>query len=239
MQQNKTMILSTRPLPNAIIGKATANNMVIETISFIETEPIINRELKQNIIRLLQLPQTVVFTSMNAVEAIAANLSNEKPNWKIFCIGSATKRLAKGYFGETSIAGTADSAGCLADVIINEKNISSVTFFCGDRRRDELPVKLRKHNIEVAEMEVYKTFETAQVVSKKYDAVLFYSPSAVNSFFSVNKINSRAILFAIGKTTAEEIKKFSNNKTVVAKEPVKELLAEEAIHYFQANPIHH
>jgi uroporphyrinogen-III synthase len=239
MQQNKITILSTRPLANAIIRIATEKNIVIETISLIETEPIITEEVKENIIDLLKQPQVAVFTSMNAVEAVAAYLSAAKTNWKIFCIGSTTKKLVKGYFGENAIAGTADSASALADVIINEKNISSVTFLCGDKRRDELPEKLRNHKIEVNELVVYKTFEKAQTISKQYDAVLFYSPSAVNSFFSVNEPNHQAILFAIGNTTANEIKKFSNNKIIIGKEPVKELLAEQAISYFQANPIHH
>ncbi|MES1223753.1 MAG: hypothetical protein ABUT20_50120, partial [Bacteroidota bacterium] len=61
------------------------------------------------------------------------------------------------------------------------------------------------------------------------------SPSAVNSFFSVNKIDNKTILFAIGKTTAGEIKKFAVNKIIIADAPSKELLAEQAIKYFELN----
>jgi uroporphyrinogen-III synthase len=176
---------------------------------------------------------------MNAVESVASHLNNTKPDWKIFCIGSATKKLVKEYFGENIIAGTAGSASSLADEIINQKNISSVVFFCGDKRRDELPEKLKQLGIEVNEIEVYKTFETKQQLSKDYDAILFYSPSAANSFFSVNKINDETILFAIGNTTAREIKKFAANKIIIADEPSKELLAEQAINYFQTNLTHY
>ncbi|HLK29826.1 MAG TPA: uroporphyrinogen-III synthase, partial [Puia sp.] len=120
MQQNKITILSTRPLHVELINQAAEKNIVIESISFIETEPIINQELKENISKLIPQSITVVFTSMNAVESVASHLNTIKPDWKIFCIGSATKKLVKEYFGENVIAGTGESAGALADEIINQ-----------------------------------------------------------------------------------------------------------------------
>jgi uroporphyrinogen-III synthase len=238
MQQNKISILSTRPLQTELIDKAFGKNIEIETISFIETKAIEEDSLKERILHLSHHQLTVVFTSMNAVEAVAKCLDSSKPDWKIFCIGSTTKKLVTESFGENSIAGTADSASGLADVIIDQKNISSIIFFCGDKRRDELPEKLAQHNIEANEIEVYKTLETPRIIDKNYDAIIFYSPSAVSSFFSINKINKQTILFAIGNTTANEIKKYADNKIIIGKEPEKELLAEEAINYFDSI-IHH
>jgi uroporphyrinogen-III synthase len=239
MQQNKISILSTRPLQIELINKAAEKNIEIESISFIETKAIEEDYLKERILHLSHHQLAIVFTSMNAVEAVLLSLSNKKPNWKIFCIGSTTKKLVKENFGENSIAGTADSASSLAAVIIDQKNISSVIFFCGDKRRDELPEKLSQHNIDVNEIEVYKTLETPHIVNKNYDAIIFYSPSAASSFFSINKINEQTILFAIGSTTAIEIKKYSDNKIIIGKEPSKQLLAEEVINYFATTSIHH
>jgi uroporphyrinogen-III synthase len=239
MQQNKISILSTRPLQIELINNAAEKNIEIETISFIETKAIEDDYLKQRILHLSHHQLTIVFTSKNAVKAVLSKLSNKKPGWKIFCIGSTTKKLVNENFGENSILGTADSASGLADVIINQKNIVAVIFFCGDKRSDELPDKLAKHNIEINEIEVYKTVERPHLITKNYDAILFYSPSAVSSFFSINKINEQTILFAIGNTTANEIKKYSDNKSIISKESQKELLAEQAINYFETNPIHH
>ena len=157
MQQNKINILSTRPLSKELINEATEKNIFIECISFIETEMIVDESLKKTINTLSHLSLNIVFTSMNAVEAVAKYLNGIKPNWRIFCIGSTTKKLAEENFGKNTIAGIADSASTLADVIISEKNISSVVFFCGDQRRDELPEKLSHHGIEVNEIVVYKT----------------------------------------------------------------------------------
>lgn len=239
MQQNKIHILSTRPLQQKIIENAVAKNTSIDTISFIETSPIVDDALKKDITGFSAEELTVVFTSMNAVESVSRFLNKRKPHWKIFCLGSTTKNLIKENFGENSIAGSADSASALADVIVAEKKIGSVVFFCGDQRRDELPEKLSQHGIEVREMRVYRTIKSSHQITGDYDAIIFYSPSAVNSFFSINKINHRAILFAIGNTTACEIKKYAENKIIIAEKPSKEFLVEQAVNYFQTNPIHH
>src|SRR5258706_9822828 len=45
---------------------------------------------------------------------------------------------------------------------------------------------------------------------KVYDGILFFSPSGVESFFNTNEVNEQTILFAIGNTTATEIKKYTN-----------------------------
>jgi uroporphyrinogen-III synthase len=100
MQQNKISILSTRPLQAELINKAAEKNIEIETISFIETKAIDDDYLKQRILHLSQHQLTIVFTSMNAVDAVSSCLSNKKPSWKIFCIGSTTKKLVKESFGE-------------------------------------------------------------------------------------------------------------------------------------------
>ncbi|HLY70832.1 MAG TPA: uroporphyrinogen-III synthase [Puia sp.] len=234
MQQNKIVILSTRPLQIELINKAAERNIQIEFVSFIEINGIKKDSLIKRVLHLSHHQLTIVFTSMNAVDAVLLFLSEKRPDWKIFCIGSTTKKSVKEYFGENAIAGTADSASSLADVIINHKGIDSVIYFCGDKRRNELPMKLLGHNIEVNEIEVYKTSETPYAFNKNYDGILFYSPSAVSSFFSVNRINEQTVLFAIGNTTADEIRKYSANKIIVAKEPEKELLAAEAMKYFDS-----
>jgi uroporphyrinogen-III synthase len=79
---------------------------------------------------------------------------------------------------------------------------------------------------------VYETIETPVKIDKKYNGILFFSPSAARSFFSINKIDTDTVLFAIGTTTAVELRKFSHNKILVGEHPNKEQLAEKAIGYF-------
>lgn len=224
-------VLSTRPLSEEIIEAAASKGIELAIIPFIKTEPIENVEVQQEIEHALTLVTAVVFTSMNAVEAVEEFILEELPTWKIYCIGNTTKQLVEKYFGESSIAGFADNATLLAETIVAD-NPDELIFFCGNQRRDELPEILRSNDIEVDEIVVYETIALSQKINEEYHGILFFSPSAVKSFFSVNKIVSGTVLFAIGETTAAEIKKFTSNKIIISDEPGKENLAEKMIEYF-------
>lgn len=230
---NKISILSTRPLNTSLVTEAKAAGIVIDTLSFIETEAIRTIEVQQEIEQALLQSAIVIFTSMNAVEAVATELDHHhQPDWLIYCIGNTTKQLVKKYFGEDSIAGNAGSAAELAQLIAEENYIDEVIFFCGDQRRDELPEILQKNNIDVNEITVYQTIAVPQKVGKTYNGILFFSPSAVESFFSNNQLNNQTILFAIGNTTANEIIKYTNNKIIISDEPGKENLVRQMMEYF-------
>ncbi|MDB5203734.1 MAG: Uroporphyrinogen synthase [Ferruginibacter sp.] len=232
MENNFIHTLCSRPVSESIVADARAKGVLIDCLSFISTEPIENVEVQQEIEHALLLDTTVVFTSMNAVEAVAEHLFDEQPAWRIYCIGQTTKQLVEKYFGAAAVAGTADDATTLAELIITEEDIDSVVFFCGDQRRDELPGLLVQNNIEVEEIIVYQTMAVPHQISKKYQGILFFSPSAVHSFFSVNKAPSETIFFAIGKTTAAAIKSFSDNRVLVAAEPGKEKLVALMLDFF-------
>lgn len=230
MQKIKLNILSTRPLNKNVIDEAAAENIAIDCISFIETQPIESSELNEKIQDISRQKITVVFTSMNAVEAVKEQLG-DKPEWNIFSIGQTTKNLIEESFGKQNVTATADNASDLADIII-ERKIKGVVFFCGDQRRDELPAKLKNQSIIVEEVVVYKTNFTPKQVEKTYQGILFFSPSAVESFFSVNTVTNDVVVFAIGDTTAKAIKERTNNKIVIAQHPGKEALVKEMLMYF-------
>ena len=232
MQQNKIFILSTRPIDDPLINEAKHQNIEIDILSFIETVPIRSIEVQQEIENALLKSSAVVFTSMNAVEAVANELDGHQPDWRIYSMGNTTRQLVKKYFGEEAIAGTAESAAELAELIVEEDNSDDIFFFCGEQRRDELPDILRNNDIDVNEIVVYQTIQVKHKIEKTYHGILFFSPSAVQSFFSNNKISDKTILFAIGNTTATEIKKYANNKIITGDEPSKENLVMEMIRYY-------
>lgn len=229
--QNKIEILCTRPVDESIIDVCAANNISVEVISFIDTTPIETVEVQQEIENALLLSTAVVFTSMNAVEAVAEFLFDALPGWRIYCMGNTTQQLVKKYFGEDCIAGTAIDAAALADVIISADE-EEVIFFCGDIRRDELPKALESNNINVQEIVVYETIAVPHKIEKDYHGILFFSPSAVESFFSANKAAAQTVFFSIGNTTAAAIKKYSDNKIITGDEPGKNALIEKVLEYF-------
>ncbi|HLO39224.1 MAG TPA: uroporphyrinogen-III synthase [Lacibacter sp.] len=232
MQQNKINILSTRPLSKSLVQEAKTIGISIDELSFIDTEPILDIATQQEIEQAYLQSTTVVFTSMNAVDAVVAWQDGQLPDWVIYCMGNTTKQKLKENFGDHSVVGTANNAAELAELIAEESDADEVIFFCGEQRRDELPAILRGKGIEVQEIIVYETIHTPHKVSKDYHAILFYSPSAVSSFFSNNKVPAQTILFAIGNTTAKTIQQYCNNTIIIGKEPGKEELVRQAMEYF-------
>lgn len=233
MNDKKIRILSTRPLDEALVNKALKHHILLDCISFIKTENITDTSVAEEITELASQSITAVFTSMNGAEAVINTLhkTNLQPAWKIYCMGAATQSLLKNYFTSITIAGTGKNALELSETIINN-NEKEVYFFCGNQRRDELPDKLKKRNISVKEIVVYETKELVIKINKQYNGILFFSPSAVKSFFSVNSIPADTVLFSIGNTTAEEIRTNCTNKIIISDFPDKDKLTEEAIAYF-------
>lgn len=225
-------ILCTRPIDQSLINSARSKGNFIEVLSFIETTPLKTITLQQEIEDALGSAATVVFTSMNAVEAVAAYLDGHQPQWKIYSIGTTTDQLINKYFGEGLVTGTAFNAADLAALIVKDSLAEKLIFFCGNQRRDELPAILRNNNIAVTEIEVYQTTAVPHKIDKAYDGILFFSPSAAESFFSNNTVSPQTILFAIGNTTADAIKSFSDNKIIIADTAGKENLVKQMIAYF-------
>ena len=225
-------ILCTRPIDQSLINSARSKGNFIEVLSFIETTPLKTITLQQEIEDALGSAATVVFTSMNAVEAVAAYLDGHQPQWKIYSIGTTTDQLINKYFGEGLVTGTAFNAADLAALIVKDSLAEKLIFFCGNQRRDELPAILHNNNIAVTEIEVYQTTAVPHKIDKAYDGILFFSPSAAESFFSNNTVSPQTILFAIGNTTADAIKSFSDNKIIIADTAGKENLVKQMIAYF-------
>lgn len=236
MRTNKIQILSTSPVAEELIKESAGNDIIIDEISFIKTEDIIDRATERKIKELFNQKIIAVFTSMNAVNAVAKFIV-KRPSWKVFCIGNTTKKLVKEFFGESAVAGFAENANSLSMLILQNSSIQNITFFCGDNRRDELPVNLNKGGIAVDEIIVYKTIETPTVLTKQYDGILFFSPSAVQSFFSKNSLSHTTKIFAIGTTTANEIKLFSQQPAIIAETPGKKNLVEMVYNHFSKSNI--
>ncbi|MFL5808216.1 MAG: uroporphyrinogen-III synthase, partial [Flavisolibacter sp.] len=84
-----------------------------------------------------------------------------------------------------------------------------------DQRRDDLPVILKNKGVNVHEVVVYTTVESPVKAEDNFDAIVFFSPSAVRSFFSVNQLMPHVICFAIGHTTAHSLREFTANEVIV------------------------
>ena len=91
MQGNKIHILSTRPVKNTLIQEAAENNIQLDIIPLIDTEPVQDIDTQQEVEQIALQYATVVFTSMNAVESVITMLDQQVPEWNIYCMGNTTQ----------------------------------------------------------------------------------------------------------------------------------------------------
>lgn len=215
-----TRVLSTKILrPNQKQFLLNAGFAVVEA-DFIRVTPLP--------FQLNDVAENLIITSQNAVHALVAHPEVQEVRRKpVFCVGPRTADLLD-EFGFT-VQEIADHGQQLADVITANYAAESFTFFAGTIRRNELPMALFEGGVALNEIEVYQTEPTPHKVGK-FDAVLFFSPSAVQSFLSVNNL-SQQTCFCIGKTTAAELENKADN-IVVANQPSVENTIIQTINYF-------
>ena len=212
----KTNVYSTKSLTEdqrlLFHEKVKSESTDVVKISLNRIHP---RFLKQEI-------QNVVITSKNAVESLTTNYSAIELQFKnIYCVGRRTKRLVENKIGK--VTHTENNAKKLAEYLVEYMEGTEVTYFCSDIRLDALPTILSENNLKVNEIEAYQTKYDGVKVNDSIEAVMFYSPSTVESFTQKN--NKEVIAFCIGETTAAEAKKhFSDVR--VAKVPTVESVIE-------------
>ena len=184
-------------------------------------------ETKDKEFEFKSINNTLIFTSQNAVQSILNNSNKDELKSKtVFCVGLKTKAFLQenGFIVEAYTSYASD----LAEIISLVYSKESYTFFSGNLRRDTLPVMLKEAGIKFNEIEVYETKLTPKKIIEKADGILFFSPSAVESYLKVNKI-SNEICFSIGNTTAETLEKNKIKNIIIAPQPTVESVINTAI----------
>ena len=211
-------ILSTKTLLNnqkqALVN---ANFNVIE-VDFIHT--------KSQAFKLNEINDNLIFTSQNAVQSFLLDPKSEDLKTKnFFCVGLKTKiLLSESGFNVIAYTGyAADLAEIITLIYANE----SYTFFSGNLRRETLPEALKEAKVKFNEIQVYETTLTPQKIETSVDAIMFFSPSAIESYLKENKIKNETC-FCIGTTTSSALEGITKN-IVIADQPTIEDVIEEVI----------
>lgn len=213
-----TTILSTKTLTATQREAFIAANIDLFEEDFISTKKI-DFDLKNT-------NESLIFTSQNAVLSIlehpeAATLKSKKA----YCVGVKTKNLLTEN-GFEVIAYT-DYASDLAEIITLIYNSERFTFFSGNLRKEVLPTMLKEVSVVFNEVEVYETQLTPLKIKETLDAILFFSPSGIESYLKNNKIKNE-LCFCIGSTTAEALNGITT-KIILPEIPDIDLLVETVI----------
>jgi uroporphyrinogen-III synthase len=238
----KYKVLSTKKLEPSLVTQAEEHDIEIVEQEFISIKPVWNQETFD---RIIGFPTDkkfyIALTSANAVDALNSYMHVGDAfyviKWNIFCLSGKTKQaVLNAKLLEKNIVGEANNASGLAKKII-EAGADEIIFFCGSKRRDELPTILKNANIKVHEVILYENTETPVTLNEHFDAILFFSPSGAQSFFSANELSDSTVCFAIGLTTATSVSTFTQNKVIVSIAPNQEELVEEVIEHFKQKSI--
>ncbi len=177
-----------------------------------------------------------IFTSQNAVRSFFKAVERLSPPkrrediWvkSCFCVGEKTSDLLneKGFKIIKMMQNSADLGHFIAKSYQND----SFLFVCGNRRRKELPDILGKYSIRYEEIIAYHTSFNSQEISGVFNGVLFYSPSGVQSFVSMNELKN-ITAFCIGKTTADEAVLYTDKIKVAENQTIEGVLQSASMHF--------
>ena len=223
---NPISILSTKTLTSEQRKVFIDANIDLLEQDFIEIENI-NFELKN-------INENLIFSSQNAVLSLMEQTNwEELKNKNVFCVGIKTKELLEQNGFKVDVY--MDYASELAEIItlIYKKEI--FTFFSGNLRKETLPKALKDAQINFNEIEVYQTILAPFKISveEKFDGILFFSPSGVESYLVDNKIKTETC-FCIGETTASALQKITKN-IIIAEIPTVDDVIVEVIEYYKNN----
>lgn len=213
-------VLSTKQLREETLRLVPHTGIVVKSLPFIRID------IPEHIILPEAQQVDAIITSANAVTAL--NSIREKlPVFNtIYCISGQTEALVRKYLSAADIVARPYASELVA---ILEKGAFTypLWFFKGDKALPTIPDGLKKAGIDFTAIEVYQNTATPQVLQEDFEAILFFSPSAVESFLKNNFIPDNTITFAIGKTTAKALKPFA--KQIIISEDTTEVAVVKAV----------
>ncbi|WP_294311819.1 uroporphyrinogen-III synthase [uncultured Chryseobacterium sp.] len=205
-------ILFTKNIDLAIVSKELGEVVAVDCVEVIRTNTIqvAPFDLKN---------YSLIFTSAKGVSSFFKNrfMPNEdfttKNYNKIYCVGEKTKKeLRKNGFGTFKVLRNADE---LSRFIITHCQHEKFLHFCGNIALDVLDRSLPLQNISYRKIIVYNTEEINPLITEKYHATVFFSPSGVRSFANQNPLEDMKLV-SIGETTAKELRKYASQAVLVS-----------------------
>ena len=221
-----TRILSTKVLLSHQKQFLTDVGIEVLESNFIEVE---TKSFELNGIK-----DNLIFTSQNAVRSFLTHPQFEEnksdlQSKKVFCVGVKSKTILTDAGFE--VIAYADYASDLTEIICLIYANSSYTFFSGNLRKETLPLALKNTGIEFNEIEVYETQLKPHKIKETVDAILFFSPSGVESYLKDNPIK-KELCFCIGETTAEALENKHIKNIIIAEHPSVENVITEVKEYY-------
>ncbi|GIV33153.1 MAG: hypothetical protein KatS3mg031_0688 [Chitinophagales bacterium] len=176
----------------------------------------------------------IAFTSQNAVKAFSEIIWEEKirvPKVKFFAIGDSTARHLN-LLEVKPLVPKINDAVALAELILSHPEVKTLLFPCAEHHLEDLPEWLKRHQVAVKELILYSTIQLLRKIPLAgIEGIVFMSPSAVKSFFQANRTDTLPC-FCIGRTTAEEVMRWTSAPIMIARQPDMESIFDKVAEYW-------
>ena len=208
--------------------------IVLPLVSFAEPEDFAPLD---RAIATIQQFDWLILTSVQAVRAIAERAADLREplirtgnQLRVACVGPVTAEAARNAkLPVEYVAGTHNGVG-LANELDGNLQGTKVLLPRSDRANPDLPVALQRYGANVTEVLAYRTMRPTesdqqslkQIVAGQADAILFFSPSAVQHFAELvgaeklRAFQDMLAITAVGPVTARALREVGVERIVVA-----------------------
>ncbi|MDZ7805495.1 MAG: uroporphyrinogen-III synthase [Gracilimonas sp.] len=171
----------------------------------IESEPFITFEYLMPALWMDKVPESTdawIFTSKKAVKAVSPKITDLNIPDHIFAVGSKTAEKLQELGLEVTYPKEYNASALAA--MMKDLDLKKMVHFCGNLKAADLG-KLLSKDAELTSVEVYHTVLTHHKMDDldDFNAVVFMSPSAVESFSEQNSVSESQKVFCIGPTTEQ------------------------------------
>ncbi len=181
----------------------------------------------------------MILTSAQAVRAVVRRSRDLKRSLnqfggklRIACVGPVTAKAARQAGLPVEFVAETHNGVALADELGSRLEGSRVFLPRSDRTNPDLPVALKRHGAQVTEVIAYRTLRPTEVDQRSLtkiaegeaDAVLFFSPSAVQHFAELcgneqlRVLQDKLAITAVGPVTAKALREAGVQGIVAARD---------------------
>lgn len=249
----RRIVVTRRPEQSAwLSGRLRELGAEVVELPLIEVVPPVATEPLDEALRRLDRYDWVVFTSANAVRAVAGRLAElglaprMLTDRKIASVGPSTTEALRAMVPDVDVAvepGSHDAESLLRELAAAARG-RRFLLPTSDRGRQTLPIGLREWGAKVDVVVAYRTIAPADLsqrvlegLRERPDIVIFASPSAVQNLVAVAEGQARRIPAAvIGPVTEEACRRAEIDVEVVASPSTAEGLVAALERHFSRSP---
>src|SRR5713226_424859 len=179
----------------------------------------------------------MILTSVQAVRAVVKrgeelnhSLVGPESKLKIASVGPVTAKAARRAGLPVEYVAQTHTGAALAEELGNRLQGAKIFLPRSDRANPDLPPALKRHGAQVTEVIAYRTLRPTdvdqqslrQIAEGAADAILFFSPSAVQHFAEafggeqLLKLQDKLAIAAVGPVTAKALREAGVRRTVLA-----------------------